>query len=1118
MPDIRQARWEQVVSAYLESVQSQQSEPAKSQRFLLLLNELFGDKLSPLRRLKNLGGKRGDSLSGVQPGFIEDYVAGIEKYVKVKQKDRILRGQVDNLFGNLVIEFERDLAKTRGEAEEQLRRYVACLWSQEGPGKRAPYLCIATDGVRFAVYSPTIQDRVTLDVNPEDVRLEPLEEVDLSGLKPQEVYFWLDRYFLRREILSPKTENIVKDFGLRSHAFQVASQTLLSLWNRLKGEPEFSVVYEGWEKYLLIVYGTSVADEELFIRHTYLATLAKLMAWSRLTEVETSPDRDQVLSVLEGQFFTRQAGIENFLEEDFFSWIARKRGVSPNHMRECVSEGSALLREQTGSPLVWEDAREAGVETARMLLSLLQNYNLRELSEDVLKSLYQELVDPRTRHDLGEYYTPDWLAHRMVQRLLDESPEGTLLDPACGSGTFLYLAVREKKERLGDSARTLSHILDSVVGVDIHPLAVIVAKTNYILALGDLLKRKRGRVSIPIYLSDTIRLPERWADTPMADYEVEIDGQTIYLPQALLESPEFYDEAIEAAREFAVQNVGRQPTKEQFANYLRAQHPNLLEGDVPVHKLFVISKALRRLIESRRDTIWAFVLKNIYKPLFLKGRFDFVVGNPPWLSFRYAEPRYQEFLKEQITKTYGLLSGRGELITHMELATLFFLRAADLYLRDGGTIAFVLPRSLFSADQHDDLRQGNFKGVDLRFEEVWDLEGVDPLFNVPSCVLFAEKESGAKLVYPIPGQTLSGELGRRNAALKEAKESLAVEEVRFALSKVAKRSFWSTAAAVQVRRASYYKEHFRQGATIVPRSFWFVEVTPSPLGFNPSLPPLETAERAKEQAKDAYKGLVLKGNVESRFLYATLLSTDLLPFGHLDYRLVVLPIEPSGEGYELIAAEEARKRGFFHLAGWLEEVEREWGKRRSAKAERIDALEWLDYRRKLTSQNPQAHYKVMYPDVNRVMLSSVVHIPETFTMAIGQQEMSLTNFIVECGLYCFETDDADHAYYLCAVLNSSVLDRQLAPFRRRRQKAQPHVHKKIFDVAPIPQFDPSRKEHLRLAELGQACTQKVAEWLQSGGPGKIRSTGKLRSMVREMLADELGQIDELVEPMLRAGT
>ena len=55
-----------------------------------------------------------------------------------------------------------------------------------------------------------------------------------------------------------------------------------------------------------------------------------------------------------------------------------------------------------------------------------------------------------------------------------------------------------------------------------------------------------------------------------------------------------------------------------------------------------------------------------------------------------------------------------------------------------------------------------------------------------------------------------------------------------------------------------------------------------------------------------------------------------------------------------------------------------------------------------------------------------------------------------------------------------------------------------------------------LAELGKNCSEKVAEWLEAGGPGKVRSIGKLRSMVREMLGEELGEIDEWVEPLLHA--
>lgn len=340
-----------------------------------------------------------------------------------------------------------------------MRRYVAILWSQEPPNARIAYICVATDGVRFVTYSPRVANTVTQEVSPDDVHLHVVEEADWTKLKPHEVFYWLDRYFLRKEILHPTSETIVRDFGLKSHAFQTTTNALLTLWKDIKGQSAFTVIYDSWEKYLRIVYGSEVTGDHLFIRHTYLATLAKLMSWMRISESSSLPGVAQNIEMLEGELFKRQ-GIENFIEEDFFSWLARGLAV------------------------------KVAASVVRWLFSLLQNYNLRELSEDVLKSLYQELVDPETRHDLGEFYTPDWLAHRMVKVLLDSKPRAAMFDPACGSGTFLYLTIREKRERLKDSLETLRHILDSVYGADIHPLAVIIAKTNYILALGDLLKKR----------------------------------------------------------------------------------------------------------------------------------------------------------------------------------------------------------------------------------------------------------------------------------------------------------------------------------------------------------------------------------------------------------------------------------------------------------------------------------------------------------------------------------------------------------------------------------------------------------------------------------------------------
>jgi len=1068
IPETRQVEWDEVIPHYLHEVEQLHKESARSHRFAMLVQQLLS----------------------IEPNFIETYSSGIEQYLKVRQKDRILKGRADNLFGNIIIEFEVNIPKKRSEAEGQLRRYVAILWSQEPPDARTPYLCIATDGVRFVTYSPTFTNVSIRDILPEDICLQVLEETDWTKLKPQEIFYWLDRYFLRKEILHPTSEIIVCDFGVKSHAVQTATSALLTLWQEIKAQSAFAVIYDSWEKYLRIVYGSEVAGDTLFLRHTYLATLAKLMSWMRMSESASLPDDAQIVEMLEGQLFKAQ-GIENFIEEDFFSWLARAEAV------------------------------KIGLSVVRWLFSLLQNYNLRELSEDVLKSLYQELVDPETRHDLGEFYTPDWLAHRMVRKLLDANPHGAMLDPACGSGTFLYLAIREKRERLGGSLQTLRHILDSVYGADIHPLAVIIAKTNYILALGDLLKKRKGAITIPIYLADTIRLPEREAKPTLwmqlSSYRVELDGQEIHLPEPLLEDLSLYDQAIELAKEFARQNKAKPIAVEPFRNFLVAQHFHGTDNVPLVQALFAIAEVLKHFIDTDRDTIWAFVLKNIYKPLFFKRRFDFVMGNPPWIAFRFLEPIYQAFLKRQITQEYKLLSGRGELITHMEVATLFLVRTADLYLKSGGTIAFVLPRSLFSADQHDELRKRAFKFSEdtkqnLFWREVWDCENVAPLFNVPACVLLADKGKPVKMDSPVTGQILNGNLGRKNASLDEAESALTVEDVDFSLHTRGKRSFWATGIDLGMKGTSFYRARFSQGATIVPRSFWFVQVKPSPLGFNPDLPPLETADRARAKAKDAYKSVFFKDTVESRFLYTTLLSTDLLPFGHLDYRLVVLPIEPEGDHYRLIDANEAHQRGFLHLARWLENVEGEWEKRRSTKAERMTALGWLDYRRKLRVQNPQAKYRVIYNTSGTFLTAAVVE-NEPIQFEINGQEIKAQGFLTDYVTYYLETSNPNEAYYLSAIFNAPKIDALIKPMQARGLWGPRHICKKALEL-PIPQFDAKNAVHQRLAKSGRECSTKVEEWLASGGSGKIKSIGRLRGMVREVLKDELKQIDALIKGIL----
>ncbi len=1063
-PDLDEGKKEHAISAYRASVQEINTESAISHRFTMLLQSLFG----------------------VQPGFIEEYVKGIEKFVKVKEKDRIFRGRADQLSGNLIIEFEKDISSSAksDEAKRQLRQYTACAWSQEKPDQRTRFVCLATDGRRFRVYAPVAGKASDQTIDPDSINLNPLEDLDAAKVRWEDFYFFLDRYLLRKEILHPTSEHIVKDFGPNSHAFQVAEASLLQRWHALKGHPDYAVLYEAWDKYLRIVYGSALADDELFVRHTYLASLAKLMVWSRLVAPAQTPADQEVAALLEGSYFKEQLGIENFLEEDFFSWVARP------------------------------EARQLALDIARILLELLRNYNLRELSEDVLKGLYEGLVDPATRHDLGEYYTPDWLAHRIVRKFLETNAQASVLDPACGSATFLYMTIREKRRLLGNSARTLEHILSDVVGMDIHPLACIVAKANYVLALGDLMAKRKQRIAIPIYLANSIRPPEfethRQLWQQVNCYKTDIDGRPVHIPEEVVRDSARYDRAIDAVRDFAVHSKGKKADFNSFANFLQAQYPGLVHDDRSARILYSVAETLKDMIEHDRDTIWAFVLKNIYKPLFLKERFDLIVGNPPWLSYRYVERSdYQKILKEQITEVYGLVVGRAELITHLELGTLFLVRSADLYLKNEGSIAFVLPKSIFSADQHDALRRQNVRRVHVRPVDLWDLEDVAPLFNISSAVYFGEKRPGPR-AQSVPGLILSGELPLRNAALDAADADLAVEPVEFHLSTMGKRTFWSKGGKVDLVE-SPYRRLFRQGATIVPRCFWFVDLKKHDLGFNQDLPPLISSERAQEEAKKAYQGCVIEGPVESRFIYATLLPVDMIPFGTLRLRPIVLPAIRKQDYFMLLTSEQARSSGYMHLAQWLDKVEGEWKKRGGAKAKRINSIGWLDYRKKLSQQNPNASIWVIYATSGTHVCACVITKKDLHkTPGHG---LSPCGMAVDYTTYFMECEENNQSFYLSSVLNAPSVNVALKPAQAKGLWGARHICKKVLDL-PIPRFDPKRKEHLRLAEIGEACAKRVEQWVASGGPGQIKSIGLLRQKVRQMLSGELAEIDSIVKPML----
>lgn len=1032
-----------------------------------------------------------DWFSNAKPFLLENYLKGIEKSLKKKEHSLVLRGRIDALFGNVIIEFESDLtskAKLR-EAKSQLQQYAYMLITK-GNEPDTSYLCIATDGLLFYVFVPYWKDKSKFPTSQETIELREIEKKDFNSLNGDQAFLWLDRYLFRTTKLHPTTEEFVRDFGMNSPAYTFALKLLSREWEKVKGSTEFGVIYENWAKYLLIAYGTTVADTELFLRHTYLASFARLLAYMRLAKKAVVPTRSEVKDIFTGKFF-KELGIENFIEEDFFTWVER------------------------------EKVRDALIELTQRISTLLENYNLDEISEDVLKSLYQELVDPETRHDLGEFYTPDWLADRVVRHALKDNPSASVLDPSCGSGSFLYFAIRYKREQLGDSKGTLDHIGETVVGIDIHPLAIIIAKTNYLLGLGELMRKRLKNFHIPVYMANSLRITERSLQPTLGEkvpsQYVEIDNTLEPIPDVFIKHPASFDEAIETCHVFAKEQSKENFSEKQFCLFAKRRITEATVDDETLEVLFHVAKRMRTLIEKERNSIWAFILKNVYRPLLLEKHFDWILGNPPWLAYRYIEKgKYQEFIRNAILSTYGLLGGgKGHLMTHLELGTLFFFASLDTYGRKTSRIGFVLPRSIFTGDQHENFRKSSYgKAIhQTGLTEVWDLEGVAPLFKVPSCVVFGKKVHHTSK--PIPTEVLSGVLDGKNASLNDADKLLTKRTTKLHIVDQGNRSFWSEDPNAEIAGTSLYSSKFIQGATIVPRTCWFVEIKANKeLGFNPQRPNVKTDQRATDQAKEAYADLLMEGTVEKEFLYATLLSTDLLPFGVLDYRAVVLPIMPSGEKFVIHNAKWAKDNGYTDLAKWLETCEKEWKKRRKEKANKMSIYERLDHVHSLTYQHPNAKYKVVYPTSATNLCSTVIE-NEKIIKKVGEQKLKLHSFIVESTMYCCDTENEFEAHYLSALLNSHIIDELLKPMQAQGLWGPRHIHKKIWEL-PIPVYKESKSPHKQLAELGFECAEKVEKIIPTLNttdvtPGKI---GRLRSEVRERLSDELKEIDVLVKKIM----
>lgn len=1036
------------------------TESAKKERFLQYLTIVFrGDpSAQKLISTMSLGAER--TIANIPRGILSR------------------TGRADTQTDTIIVEWEKDLNKTGAHAIDQLTEYLIGNWLS---GQDYRFVLITTDGIRWRTYAPDWSYLAAGQFNlGPNFKLRQVHKFDLAPETFEDFPFFLDNILFASHPKLATLENVQADFGDTSNVFINSMRALNECVKDLESRSDLEVALEQWRRFLSIAYGRFDDSPEMFLVHTYLSVFAKFIAYAVITKHQISDDVT-VSSILNGSIFEK-LNVERFVEDDFFHWVA-----SATYLKKLKPMFRAINRQ-------------------------LADYDFDEVNEDILKGVYQELIDLDTRHALGEYYTPDWLCERIIEELA-LSKESRVLDPACGSGSFLRATVARLRRDFKDISA--DKIATHVVGIDIHPLSVQITKTTMLLALGTLIPKAPAPVTLHVYLANSLLVPRATADLFRSTFTISVDNEQYSLDIAGLNGPEDFDKLITFCDDLVAQHkddVEKVHFLQLAEKTLPKNRSNVLAG-----QLYDVYLAMKYARDKGRDSIWKFILQNSYKPVFLGNQFDVIVGNPPWLTYaQMANADYQSLLRA-LADDYAVTPG-GANMPHMEIAAIFLAHSVNHFMKATGRLAMVLPRSFMTADQHDNTRSGMVKGVQLI--HLWDLKDVEPLFRVPCCVVFAkhgEKVDQQKIPNAgISGYAMAGRLPRSQLHWGEASKFLVQTKTHWYYSKLQggkgrSRSALTQSAMLGAIGQNAYGDQFKQGATIVPRSCFFIDIDQDGIegDYAGRVISVRTAEAALREAKVPWK-VTLSGRIEGEYLFRTALSKNIIPFALVSPPLIVLPVavEKDREGnrkFILLNHDELIGRGARNTSKWFWKASELWNQNRTEKnaEQEISLLDYLNWQNKLVNQDPGARFLVIYT-------SSATDASAT---VVDCNVLDLP-FIVDHKAYWCEASTKAEAHYLCAYLNSGYANKQIKEFQSRGLFGPRDIHKTIVKL-PFPRFDTKIYDHKHLASLGEKCATKVLNLLCNDSTLDLqaRVLGRLRTRIRHELADELDEIDIIVEKL-----
>lgn len=392
---------------------------------------------------------------------------------------------------------------------------------------------------------------------------------------------------------------------LRAKVVDLAFKYEQVIRNRFLTDKEFATKLRHWFREQAWSFSAQDEDFAAVSRQTALLLVNKMFFYSAL---QSSREELSPLTIPDG--LRRGDQLEKILRM-YFDEVVSQIDYETIYTTDFIDS------------IAFEHAERDIVDDAILLSQMFSRLDFSKLGFEIIGRIFEHLIPQDERHKYGQYFTRSDIVDLILRFCLPNNEKALVLDPACGAGTFLIRAYRQKK--MLNQRLTHKEILATLWGVDIAKFPAHLATIN--LALNDLSTKDNYPRILEKNFFDEELIGKHWLSKS--------------LKKVLLNTLSDSEEVVGFPLEFDAV-VGNPP-------YTRQEEMSQQEGGADL-KEQIITTALSKWNGastpsiSRRAGIHAYFFIHGTKLLKNEGRFGFIVSNS-WLDVEWGGGLQEFFLR-----------------------------------------------------------------------------------------------------------------------------------------------------------------------------------------------------------------------------------------------------------------------------------------------------------------------------------------------------------------------------------------------------------------------------------------------------------------------------------------